>query len=414
MHHPPPFRPHRLLAALVFAAFAASASAGTAPDEIITDRTVRYINHAVITLGDIHRRLQLIAFERRQRDLPPLTTAELPERLRQILEDLTDETLILQEADNLGVMVDEEAIKRQIHEWSRRTENRTIRGQLLERRMRIDGEKIRFVLRLYSDRWPSVRPNDIQAAYLAHPERWARPARTQVARVLLGSATPADQQRLEDRLTNCFRSIQADPALAGVVDDATLDRILAAAPADRTALIKERLRAALAAAPAAPTDATATLLAVIRLVLTDHDAIQDPAAVAATLTALRTAAAAVADPAGRQAAFLRLAREHTGAEPALEWIEPGTYSEEFDRRITATAIGDLSEVFADGPCHCLVLVTARDGGGTRPLDEVAAVIERELEQQRLEEVRRNLLARLRLQAHITDIPLESAGPAREK
>ena len=103
----PVYRP--LLLILVCSAWSAAA--------VVADQALRYVNNEVVTMGDVATRNQQRIAEYSRRGIPvPQNRTELIKFSKETLEDLTDESLLVQEAKTLKAVPDREAIVREVLE----------------------------------------------------------------------------------------------------------------------------------------------------------------------------------------------------------------------------------------------------------------------------------------------------------
>jgi len=384
--------------------------------DAVSDRTLRFVNQDVITQGDVWERMRDLFTLLRARGEPlPRSQVEFAEYQRESLEALTDEMLLLQEAERLGAQVDEEGIREEVIEWAREQGRPTLRAQIRERRRRIKERKLQAVLHFYGRHWPGVRPADVARIFEERKEEFRRPARVRVRRLLIRPAGAGEIEAVRERMFAAWRKIQADEALAGVIGDEHIGAYLDAEDGERRKILRERLRAALDTAPAEPEVATAALLASIRTVLDDDDGLRDRESVTRTLGTIRERLAAIEDPRERQAAFVAAVEAHSQGPQAdsggdLGWVEPGHHSETFDAVAFETPADGLSEIFWDGGFGSLLLIRDRDDSGVRSLSEVSAAIRAELRHERAQEIQKTLLDQLRDQAYIKDAKGEAALP----
>ncbi len=381
--------------------------------ETVADRAVRYVNDDIITLGDLNRQIgfRLLDLRRRGRP-PPATVDEVDTMRREMLEQMTEEILLVQEADDRGVRLDKEAIRRDMLEWAEENGIHRIGQQAVELERRYRKQKINFILYSHGQKYPAVRPSDIREYYREHRDDFRRPARSDVLRILMRPSSAEERRMVEEMLRRGFRLVQEapHPDVKATIDEEILNSYIDADDAERIGVLVTSLRSAREAAPADPDRATAALVAELDRILTAWDALRDRESVTEEMEAFRTELLTIPDPDRRAERFAAIARQRSQGTDAtrggsLGWIEPGDQSEAFDAVAfaeTATT-GNVSEVFWDGPFACLLLIRASEPGHILGLAEASARIQSILGKRQAERIRDELLISLRKRALIETI-----------
>jgi hypothetical protein len=384
----------------------ASPSASAADDNV--DRILRRIKDRYITRGDVLERLRSELLELRRRGQPMPTTRALLERKRdEVLETLTDEELLLAEADRLGAQVDPQFVKRRVRQWAKdRGITLDLEAEMRERRNQMRVALIQGVINHYRRQWPDATPSQVGEAYRRDRGIYARPVRVRIERLVLRPATDGEAARQNERLLAALRRAQASdiPAVAAsATDEARLQRYIGATPGERPAVLTEHLRAIRAAIPAAAGGAGESLAADLEVVLKTASGQRPAAEILRDLSAESLRLGAITDP-GERAAQLRAAAGRLGA-PALasEWVEPGQLPSELEQPILSASAGALLGPLSNGGGIGLYLVLERDDAGVRPLDEVAAEIEARSEARNNEAMRVHLLTMLRRQIPVQEL-----------
>jgi parvulin-like peptidyl-prolyl isomerase len=384
---------------------------GVAAEQVV-DRVVRYVNADIITAGDQwdQMRLQVERARREGRPLPEDEAAWLAFRDR-VLDELTDELLKVQEAERMGVQIDERPLKRQLRQRARAMGwNLAVQSRMLEREVR--EQKIGALENYFAQSAADIGPQELAAAYQSRRGDFTRPARFHPYRLLLRATPQADRDRLFQVLLEVFKQAQVDPepAIQAVVTaERRKDYIAkrADAPAQQ-ALLLAVAADVLAAAPAEPRAATRQLLELARTAVEAQAALLDRAQIEQTLEALRQELVAIEDPAARVEAFIA-AVKRIGMGPQAKlggdvgWQAPGQLVAPYDAGAATLGAGESSPVLGDGDAVAVVLVAERQEARQRPLAEVSAELRKLLERERRLAMVERLASSLRARAHIQDL-----------
>jgi hypothetical protein len=379
------------------------------PAGVITDQAVRYVNAEVLTLGDVLRRDAYRQEEYRRRGLVlPDTPVERRQFLRETLEDLTTEALLVQKADELHVPIDRDRLAEEVLAEAR---ERGLPLRLVAelRRIRERQAKVDLVLGFYEDRSDQVGPETLAAVYEQRKDRYRLPTR---ARALLLAVRPTGADERQDLVRALAATMKAaqtaiDPQLRA---EATgrLDAFLAADVAGQQRILVE-LAAALGTQAdridLAPADtklaSDARALAVRWGKVRDRDAAQ------AFVEGVRSELVAL-EPERRGDAFRNRARAdsqgpHAADGGDLGWVQAGSYGKEIEEQIFAMPPGEPSGVFWTGGAAALVLVIEREDGRQQGFDEVSGLLAATLDRERRQRIRDRVAETLRRQASIRDI-----------
>ena len=378
---------------------AACAHAGE-PPPFQLDWAVRYVNGEAVTMGDLREHLTDYLAGRDE----PASSSERNRLMREALEDLTNERLLLNEADRLKVYIDRDLIARKVLDDARSE------GQALDlagKARRIAREERRAkrdaVLRFYEDRFARLRPMDLEDRFAQVRSTLRRPARTFVRQILLRPADPAARAEVAQQRFVLLRQAgnAADPAVQATAQR-FIDAYLAGglSPDEQNRLLDQAI-AALAAldAPGARDTAVAAAAQIAR-----QQRLRDLPAARAELERLRHGL--LLEPiVSLEGAFGDLARarsEGPGAADGgrLPAVEPGTLAPEFDAMLGRLQPGELSPVFQVGGNACLVLLVRRDEERLPGFAEKSAEIETELGGARRVAVQRAVAGMLRAKAVI--------------
>ncbi len=385
----------------------AGAADPLSPPALIADNAIRYVNEEVITLGDVIERTRdrLTDLRRSGKPLPESDT--MLQVYESVLDELTDESLLLQYARELKVQLDRERIAMVVLERANRSGiGLSLREQTRERDRLQRRETMRAVLGFFEDRTARISPHELSRYYDEHRDDFRRPARAHVYHLLLRPASDEDRRLVRDQGLEIFRRAQSpefDQAIAAVIGPRLDARLAAADDAAKQAEVDAALRE-LAALPVAQLgDAGARLVADAGAVVERAARLRDAEATTAALEAIRR------DVAGKGlAAFVEAARKHSEGPRAdqggdLDWIEPGSRAAAFDEQVFALPAEGLSPVFWSEQVAGLVYVSEREDAAQRSFAEVTGEIETQLKQRRTDEIKRTTVAMLRSEASIRDL-----------
>ena len=384
----------------------ASAASATA------DRIMRFVNNDVITQGDVwdEMRRRYVTLRHRGEPLPDGREA-LEQFQKETLEELTDTMLLEQEAQRLGIQLDELAIRRQVREWIR--DNNlppTLDHESQEQQRRLREAYVYTVLRHYQTRWPSITPTQIRENYERNQERFSQEPRVRPARILLRRQSPDDQRRLLRSMMDILQQIQTDrhPEVVAAADDETLSRIVRSDENERPGIIATVLEQARAAIPENPPATTAQLGERIDRALGQWQGLQDTTAAERQLRDLREELMAIEDPDQRLRAFQEQAQARSQGPRAndggdMGWFERGSEDSSLESIAFSLPVGSISEPFQTGAFLGIIMVREREDSTVRDLRQVAPEIRSQLESERLDAIRSTLVQQLRTRGVVEDL-----------
>lgn len=398
-----------LLAVICAAAWAAEPSAAAEPTSTMVDRPIRFVNDRVITMGDLRYRSGMrIEMYRRAGKVLPDTRESTIAFYQDTLEELTDEELLIQKADEMQVAIDRDRLSNEVIAEAR-SKGLPLKDIAILRKIRERESKLDSILGWYESRVSSTGPEELDAAYRQHASEFTRPPR---ARTLLMALrpTPADErQQLVTALARLFRIAQQDADEA--IRHAAISRLDAFLAADSAG--QEVQLAAAAAEIAARTGAqglgkaSADLVGVAVGLQSRWRLVRDRDAAAARLEAIRTEIMNL-PPVLRGARFRELATSesqgpHASDGGELGWVEPGTYGREIEEQALAMPVFETSPVFWSGGSAALVLVLERESGRTQTFAEVSGALSAGLDGQRRQQLRARVAKVLRSQASVRNV-----------
>lgn len=375
----------------------------------VIDRPVRFVNDRVLTIGDIRTRngMRVELYRRNGRVLPD--TREGMMRFNQeTLEELTDEELLVQKADELQVAVDRDRLSADVIAEARQR-GLALRDIAILRQIRNREAKVDSVLGWFESRSTLISPSELHAAYDARAKDWVRPPR---ARTLLIAVRPtADDERkdLLKAMAGLMRDAQQD-ADAGIAAAASgrLDAFLAADSAGQGPILAEVVaevagRAGadgLGKASAALADRAGELIRRWRAVRSREECerlLQDLHAELLKLPAEQRADRF------REHARATSQGPQAGEGGLIGWVEPGTFGKEIEEQALAMPVLEPSAPFWTAGAAAIVLVLEREEGRTQSFAEVSATLQASLERERRAQVRQRVTGVLRAQASIRDV-----------
>lgn len=383
------------------------------------DRIMRYVNNDVITQGDVwdEMRRRYVALRHRGGVLPE--GREDIERFQQeALEELTETILLEQEAERLGIQLDEIAIRRQVREWIR--DNNlppSLDHQSQEQQRRLREAYVHTVLRHYQTRWPNITPAQIRSEYERNQDRFRQQPRVHTARILLRRSSPDDQRRLLRTMMEVLQQVQVDrhAEVVATADDETLSRIVRSDEDERPALIAQVLEQARNAMPDDPPRASAQLVERIDQVLNQWRNLQGGDAAEEQLQTIRKTLMAMDSLEERRNAFHEQAQQLSQGPRARDggdmgWFERGTEDSELENIAFHIDVGSISEPFTSGAFIGILMVLDREDRTVRDLRQVAPEIRSQLESERLQNIRRTLVEQLRKRGVVRDVEQASTLP----
>ena len=385
---------------------------------VVADQALRYVNNEVLTMGDVATRNQMRIAEYTRRGIPvPQTRGELITFSKETLEDLTDESLLVQEAKDMGAEPDREEIIHEVLDAAKAAGSAlTLRDRTDQVRLVMRTRTVERILGFYENVNPAPSPVELERMYAARSGEFMRPPRVRVLQILQRPSPPEARADVRTARTALMRAAQGapDPRVQAVVKT-HLEAFLAAGDAAGQDAALGALTGALAILPLEELDSLSAEPVTRAQELERRQAeLRDAASVSALLAAQRMALAARWGN-DREAAFRAAAvRLSQGANATsggqLGWIEPGTYNRAFDDVIFNLAPGAVSEVFATGDALCVVMVAERLDAKPRPYAEVAGELDMRERRIRREQTRAKVVAILRHKASVRDvITLERLG-----
>jgi parvulin-like peptidyl-prolyl isomerase len=382
-----------------------------AQDTMVSDHAIRYVNQDVITFGDVLERCQnQVQEQTRKGQVTPKTRDDWLVMAHGCLDELTNDALLLQYAEELGVRIDRERIALSLLDQAR-SEGRylTLNEQTRRRQAREKREKINAVLGFFDYRTSFITPSTLLGEYQQRQQEFVRPARAFVYQILIRPSDQAQRKALIDEKKQAFKDAQnvVDPAVAAVIG-AKLDAYLLASADEQIRILDESVSAlAQIQLPAdAKDDAVAAVTSALALVEREKQ-IKSPQQAFAELEALRAQLDGKGVDAFKEAARTRSQGPRADLGGELGWIEGGVFAPALDEQVFRLKAGELSPVFALEDVPCLVLVERMDESAQRSFAEVSGELERTLQDRRQDEIRRHAVAILRRKAAITDVvPIE--------
>jgi hypothetical protein len=382
---------------------------GAADAGVLVDRPVRYVNQHVITIGDIRSRngIRVELFRRAGRVLPEDRAGILAFN-RSTLEELTDEQLLVQKAEELKVPIDRDRLASDAIAEARER-GLGLREIAVLRRFREREAKVDAVLGWFEGRTANTSPEELQRSYRERTAEFTRPARARTVLHALRATGPDERRDLVRSMAQLMRELQQSdvPALRDPAA-AQLDPFLAADQAGQERILAEVARAAAAQAgaeglgkPGQELAARAGRLATAWAGVRTRDECE------AALNALRERLLAL--PVAERAAALQAEARASSQGPMaadgglLGWVEPGTFGNEIEEQALAMPVGEPSGPFQTGGMSAIVLILEREEGRVQSFAEVSAALQASLDRQRREAVRGRVTTVLRAQASVTDV-----------
>jgi parvulin-like peptidyl-prolyl isomerase len=381
------------------------------------DQALRYVNGDVITVSDVRRR----SIERAQTDeragrVHPTQGSTVAERLaydQVSLDELTGETLLLQKAKELKMVPDHDRIAMMVLDEAKAAGHGFTLREQAERRKEIEREQsIDLVLRYYYEtKAPDIEPASMWKAYQAHQADFNLPPRVHVLQIIMRPSDPNERQDLATDERDTFRVAQdaVDPAVRQAAVGRVDALVAAANAADQQVILDAALKEIAAAdARADLPDADRKLTRHAVALLARKSAFRDSDQTVAALDAIRLSLLGKGEDAFRAAAKANSQGPNADQGGELGWLEPGFYPPVFDQNVFPLAAGQMSQVFLSNSVACLVYVIASVPPRVRTFAEVTGNITADFERQRVEAVKQQAIAILRVKSSIHDvIPLSS-------
>ncbi|MBA3710565.1 MAG: peptidyl-prolyl cis-trans isomerase, partial [Planctomycetes bacterium] len=383
--------------------------------EAADDQALRYVNGEVITVSDVKMRTseRLSDYEHKGK-VTPKSDAEMVPFLRESLEQLTDEALLVQKAKEQKMVPDHDRVVLEVLERAKELgRDLTLRAQAEARRDLERQQSIDYLLTYYyGNRTPEATPQALRAAYDARQGEFHRPPRARILQIILRPSDRDLDRDLRRAKTDLLKRAQdaKDPSIA----QAATGRLTAylaegTTRADQDRLLDEFIaEVAQAASRDDLDDASRAMARQAETVRAKGAEIRDAEQTAQALAALRAELDGKGEEAFRAAAR-RVSQGPNASEGGEQgWVEPGYYPQEFDQRVFALDAGAISEVFTVNQAACLVYILERQEARLRGFPEVSGELELILQRERREQMRRQVVSILRAKASITDlVPIAS-------
>ncbi len=376
---------------------------------MVVDRSVRFVNDQVVTIGDIRSRngIRIELFRRAGRVLPDNRDSLLRFN-RDTLEELTDEELLVQKANELQVAIDRDRLSSEVIAEAR-TRGLALRDIATLRRTRDRDAKIDAVIGWFEGRAANITPTDLRATYDRRIADFARPPRARTLLIALRPTADDERKELVKSLAGLMREAQQSgdeaitAAAAGQLDaflaaDTPGQEVILATVAD--AVAKHAGRDGLPKKAITLTQRAGELLARWRAVRTREQCLTELNALREELLRLEAGARAELFNARAKAISQGPQASEGGL---LGWVEPSTFGKEIEEQALAMPVGEPSAPFWTGGAAAVVLVLEREEGRTQSFAEVVATLQAALERERRQQVRRRVTDVLRAQASIHDV-----------
>jgi parvulin-like peptidyl-prolyl isomerase len=376
---------------------------------MVVDRSVRFVNDQVVTIGDIRSRngIRIELFRRAGRVLPDNRDSLLRFN-RDTLEELTDEELLVQKANELQVAIDRDRLSSEVIAEAR-TRGLALRDIAVLRRTRDRDAKIDAVIGWFEGRAANITPTDLRATYDRRIADFARPPRARTLLIALRPTADDERKELVKSLAGLMREAQqsGDEAITAAAAG-QLDAFLAADTPGQEAILatvagevaKHAGRDGLPKKAIALTQRAGELITRWRAVRTREQCLAELNALREELMRLEASARAELFNARAKAISQGPQASEGGL---LGWVEPSTFGKEIEEQALAMPVGEPSAPFWTGGAAAVVLVLEREEGRTQSFAEVVATLQAALERERRQQVRRRVTDVLRAQASIHDV-----------
>lgn len=398
----------RLLLAMLCCAALTAADGQTASSTVV-DRPVRFVNDRILTIGDIRTRngMRVELFRRAGKVLPDNREGMLRFN-RDTLEELTDEELLVQKAEELQVAIDRDRLSADVIAEARQR-GLALRDIAVLRHVRDREAKVDAVLGWFESRAASISPSELRATYDRRLQDFVRPPRARTLLIALRPTAEDERKDLVKALAGLMREAQqdADAAIAAA-GSSRLDAFLAADNAGQADILAQVAADIAAQGERTGLGKASTLLAkqageLLRrwsAVRTREECEQQLGELHAALAALPTAQ--------RPELFRERARAISQGPQASEggligWVEPGTFGKEIEEQALAMPALEPSAPFWTGGAAAMILVLEREDGRTQSFAEVSAALQSSLERERRGQTRNRVTGVLRSQASIRDV-----------
>ncbi len=400
---------HRLLLLLILLVASHAAETG------IVDMPVRYINRDMITYQDLQERVALGLRARNARPPQDMQTKNL--LLSQALDALTEEILLIQEAEKMGIHFPQGVVQADVRrEWEEKQQvlNPQIMAELVRQRMR--SIKIQTIMRHYLQMAPSIRPKDIEKYYEKHQATYKRPARWHLYQIMVLPADQQDRVKIFNNLRKIFTRIveNNDEKINAVITEEKTQAYLKfkAGSAEQISFLSDIAKQLLAVDIKDPGPVTRVLLEDAKRWSIAADALRDKPAVVALMNKLHAELSAL-EPEQRIEKFQEFADSYSvglGAKQGgdLGLVELATQNADYQAQLEKLNAYELSPVFWSGKAAVLLMATTKEAPQIRTFNEVNGEIRKLLENQQQQAVRMDLVKQLKSQAAIIDIKQKSA------
>lgn len=377
----------------------------------VADLTIRYVNSEVITMGDVQLRNDMRRSEYQRKGLVlPRTNAEFAAFSKRSLDDLTDDVLLAQKAKEMGIQADHDDITLEVLQNAKKSgQGLSLRDQAEQRRHLERQRTIERIAGYYESLAPMPRPADLLATYRADTTSFNRPTQARLLQILLRPTPLEERQQIRAAKAGLLRKAQecGDPAIKALVDRLLAEYLAGDAAGQDAAL--DQLVSELAT-QATRNDLNEADMAVAHdghVLAEQQAAILSPADVRFRLDTARLSLIGLRGP-GLVHTFRELAKQISQGPAALRggeigWVEPGSFTPEFDKIAFSLSAGELSQSFTIGDTGCLILCAELKTAQTRSFDEVSGEIERSMRWKQREKARKQGVAILRGKASIRDI-----------
>ncbi|MBA3685714.1 MAG: peptidylprolyl isomerase [Planctomycetes bacterium] len=367
---------------------------------MLVDRSIRYVNEDVITLGDVIERVQA------RRGPAPTSIDETVAIYREALDELTGDALLVQFAEEKQVQIDRADISLMVLDQARAGNRQLSLDEQGRARRRLERrEKMNAALSFFDGRVPQVSPAQALVSYQERLVEFRRPARARILQIAFRASDPAEGEAIAAAATDLFRMAQEvpDEAIAALVAP-RLEALLAATGDDRSRMLGEFTKELADLAADATTSVKGKRLREDAIALRARLAtLRSPEQAETALNALREELAGKDVEAfkERARALSQGPRVQDGGD--LGWIEPGYFTPALDAAVFATQSGALTPVFWSQGLVCLVFVQERQEAAQRSFSEVSGEVEAKLRKQRQDQVRKRAIEILRSRAMIHDL-----------
>ncbi len=395
----------------VMIATAGSAAAADGPSRTV-DRTIRYVNDSIISLGDVLQRnaMRFDDYERRGRPRP-ISRDDMLVFFTQSLNELTDEELLIQYGRDLAEergfqLIDHERISQRVMELARTSgRGRSLRQQAEQRKQFERQEIIDLVLGYFDSRTPHISPQRIELSYRERESEFLRPARAKVLQILLRPSSPTEYREVRQDRIAIFKAAQdVTDAKIRAASEQRIEAYTVATPEDQERLLAEAMQEIALQSGRTDLDVDADVLAKkAKAVEARAATLRDVAATSKALETLRIELASK-DVAAFKDAAKRLSQGPGAADGGdLGWVEPGTNNKSFDHVAYVIPVGELSPVFMMETNACLIVVTERTEPYRRTFGEMIGELESALRRDQMKAIRANVVTMMQSKASIRDL-----------